>query len=102
MKLNDKMRELLASHFNKELDKIEPMDIVQEFEMDKKVADKMKELGGDVFSNKEIEEFDDETVKLVEMMLRNLKSHVNQFMPLILTELANNDVNVALGEGDGK
>lgn len=99
MKLNENMRKLLASYVNKEIDKIEPMDIVQEFETDKIVFGEMKKLGGDIFTNPQIKEFDDETVKLVEMMIRNLKNHVNQFMPLILTELSEHDVKGRKNDG---
>lgn len=82
----DAVRKVLVKHFNNELDKIEPMDILQNFEDDKFIQEKVKKLGGDVFTNPKIERFDDDSLELIEMSIRNCKLHIEQFLPLWLVE----------------
>lgn len=80
------VRKVLVKHFNNELDKIEPTDILQNFEDDKFIQEKVKKLGGDVFTNPKIEKFDKDSLELIEMSLRNCKVHIEQFLPLWLVE----------------
>lgn len=77
-----KYRKILAREFCKYLDEIEPTDILQDFECSKEVEEKMNQLGGDIFTNLEIEKFDKDAEELIKMTIRNLKKHVNQMLPL--------------------
>lgn len=89
----DSVRKILVKYFNNELDKIEPTDILQAFESDKQIQEKVKRLGGDVFTNPEIEKFDDDALKLIEMSIRNCKTHIEQFLPLWLVEYSDRRKN---------
>lgn len=97
------VRKVLVKHFNNELDKIEPTDILQNFENDKFIQEKVKKLGGDVFTNPKIEKFDDDdSLKLIEMSIRNCKLHIEQFLPLWLVEYSHKRKETLSEQESGK
>lgn len=75
-----KYRKELEKTFHNFLDRIEPLDILEEFENSKFIHKEMAKLGGDIDTNPNISLFDDEALLLINQTIRNLKRTVTRGM----------------------
>ena len=78
------VRGVMVKHILNQLNDIDPMEILEEFEFDDKIENITNKLDGDVFTNKKIADFESDAVKLINITLRNLKRQVKQMVPLYI------------------